>query len=97
MIELIQFIIPPTDENDSSDLEHDDDEEEADEGEEEEGSLPVHPEAGEEGDNNLCDANAEHEEGEVQPASLLVKNAVIVLKGFRHDLNLQMVFYIFRC
>ena len=80
MIELPQFIIPPTSESDGSTLEHDIDKKEADEGDEKEGSLSVNSKAGKEREENLSDANTEYQKDKVQPASFLVKNAVIILK-----------------
>ena len=58
---MLQFKVPPIDENDSPDLEHDGHEEEADEGEKEEGSLPVNAKTGKHWEDNLCEAEAEHE------------------------------------
>ena len=77
---MLQFKVSPIYEDDSSDLEHDGNEEEADEGNQEEGSLPVNAKTGKHWEDNLCEAEAEHEKGKVQPASFLVKNAVIILK-----------------
>ena len=77
---MLQFKVPPVGENESSELEEDADEEEADEGEEEEGSLPVDSAAAPEREADLGDGNAEHQERQVEPASFLVKNAVIVLE-----------------
>ena len=77
---MLQFIIPPTSESEGSTLEHDIDQEEADEGDEKEGNLSVNSKAGKEREENLSDANTEHQEDKVQPASFLVKNAVIILE-----------------
>ena len=77
---MLQFIIPPTSESDGSTLEHDVDQKEADEGDEKEGSLSVNSKAGKEREENLSDANTEYQKDKVQPASFLVKNAVIILK-----------------
>ena len=94
---MLQFKVPPIDENDSSNLEHNCDEKEADEGEEEKGGLFVETKEAEKRDSDLCEANSEHERGEVDPASFLVENAVIIFKGVRHDLDLQIVSNVSGC
>ena len=94
---MLQLKVPPVGENESSELEDDGDEEEADEGEEEEGSLPVNSAAAKEREADLGEGKAKHQDCEVDPASFLVKNTVIVMEGFPHSLHLQIFFYILRC
>ena len=94
---MLQLIVPPGGEKESSELETDGDEEEGDEGEEEEGSSPVSSTGGQERETELSDGNTEHEDSEVEPASSLVKNTVIVLPPFPRHLNLQILSNIFSC
>ena len=93
---MLQLIVPPGGEKESSDLEADGDDEEGDEGEEEEGSSPVSSTGGQEREAELGDGNTEHEDCEVEPASSLVKNTVIVLEPFPRHLHLQILFNISR-
>ena len=94
---MLQLKVPPVGDDESCELEDDGDDEEADEGNEEGGSLPVNSAAAKEREADLGEGKAEHQGGEVEPASFLVKNTVIVLEGFPHHLHLQIVFNILRC
>ena len=51
---------------------------------------------GQERETELSDGNTEHEDSEVEPASSLVKNTVIVLEPFPRHLHLQILFNISR-
>ena len=97
IIKLLQLKVPPVGEYEGCQLEHDVEEKEADEGQEEEGSLPVNSTAAQEREADLDDGKAEHQECEVEPASLLVKNTVVVLKIFLQHFHFQIVFNILRC